>query len=99
MEANSPVLWIRDSLTVQTGKSRFLYIRKVTRSQAGNYICVSLTLNGNFSSPITTVNVLCEFLLCVLRATEWLLNKILYNLLFMLIELWNKSVKKFPQVC
>ncbi|KAL9964826.1 hypothetical protein ACROYT_G028517 [Oculina patagonica] len=58
METNSPVIWIKDSLRVQTGKSRFLYIRKVTRSQAGNYICVSLTPNGNFSSPITTVDVL-----------------------------------------
>ncbi|KAL9964482.1 hypothetical protein ACROYT_G028129 [Oculina patagonica] len=58
MEANSSVLWIKDSLPVQKGKSRFLYIRSVNRSQAGNYICVSLSSNGNLSSPITTVDVL-----------------------------------------
>ncbi|XP_078381595.1 protein amalgam-like [Oculina patagonica] len=58
METNSSVLWIRDSIPLQKGKSRFLYIRSVNRSQEGNYICVSLSSNGNFSSPITTVNVL-----------------------------------------
>ncbi|KAJ7381356.1 Hemicentin-1 [Desmophyllum pertusum] len=58
METNSSVLWIRDSIPVKTGGSKFLYIRSVNRSQAGNYVCVSISPNGNHTSPITTVDVL-----------------------------------------
>ena len=61
--ASSSVSWTRNGIPVQTGKNKFLYIKSVNRTHAGNYICVSLSPNGNHSSSITTVDVLCKFIL------------------------------------
>jgi len=49
---------MRDNIPVHTGQSMFLFIASVNRSQAGNYICVSLSPTGNRTSAITAVNVL-----------------------------------------
>jgi len=57
-KTSSSVLWTRNGIPVQTGKSRFLYIKIINRTDAGNYRCVSLSYDGNHSSPITTVDVL-----------------------------------------
>ena len=62
MESSSSVLWLRDNQPIRTGDNRFLFIKSISRSQAGNYICVSLSPNGNHSSPMTTVDVLCEYI-------------------------------------
>jgi len=55
---SSSVLWTRNGIPVQTEKSKFLYIKNVNRTHAGNYICVSLSHDGNHTSSITTVDVL-----------------------------------------
>ena len=60
-KTSSSVLWTRNGIPVQTGKSRFLYVKSINRTDAGNYICVSLSSDANHSSPITTVDVLCKF--------------------------------------
>lgn len=58
---SSSVSWTRNGIPVQTGKSKFLYIKSVNKTHAGNYICVSLSPDGNHSSFVTSVDVLCEF--------------------------------------
>ena len=66
---------------MQTEERKFLYIKSVNRTHAGNYICVSLSPDGNHSSPITTVDVLCEFLLYLdVVRTERLPNKFIFNI-------------------
>ena len=60
MKASSTIVWMRDNIPVHTGQSMFLFIASVNRSQAGNYICVSLSPTGNRTSAITAVNVLCK---------------------------------------
>ena len=61
LEASSTIVWMRDNIPVHTGQSMFLFIASVNRSQAGNYICVSLSPTGNRTSAITAVNVLCKY--------------------------------------
>ena len=61
MEARSTIVWIKDNIPVHTGQSMLLFIASVNRSQAGNYICVSLSPTGNRTSAITAVNVLCKY--------------------------------------
>ena len=83
METSSSVLWTRNGIPVQTGKSKFLYIKSINRTDAGNYICVSLSPDGNHSSPITTVDVLCKLVLYYdLVWTEQLLKNLLRMFIF-----------------
>ena len=63
MEASPSVVWLKDKVFIYTGHSKFLFLANVNRSQAGNYVCVSTSPSGNTSSPVTTVNVLCEYFL------------------------------------
>ena len=63
MEASPSVVWFKDKVSIYTGRSKFLFLANVNRSQAGNYVCVSTSPSGNTSSPVTTVNVLCEYFL------------------------------------
>ena len=63
MEASPSVVWFKDKVSIYTGHSKFLFLANVNRSQAGNYVCVSTSPSGNTSSPVTTVNVLCEYFL------------------------------------
>ena len=55
-KTSSSVLLTRNGIPVQTGKSRFLYIKSINRTDAGNYICVSLSSDGNHSSPYTLLD-------------------------------------------
>ena len=100
---SSSVLWTRNGIPVQKGKSNFLYIKSANRTHAGNYICVSLSPDGTHSSPITTVDVLCELLLYLdVVRTEWLLNKLLrmFKCNFLLICLVSHGTQnKLSQVC
>ena len=63
MEASPSVVWFKDKVSIYTGHNKFLFLANVNRSQAGNYVCVSTGPSGNTSSPVTTVNVLCEYFL------------------------------------
>ena len=60
MGTNSTLMWMKNNFPVRIGRSKFLVIGSVNRSQAGDYICVSLSSTGNSTSPLTAVNVLCE---------------------------------------
>ena len=60
-KASLTVIWMKDRRTIYTGQSKFLFIASVNRSQAGNYVCLSVNPTGNSTSPITTVNVVCEY--------------------------------------
>ena len=59
---------MKDKIPVQRGISKLLFIGSVNRSQAGNYVCISLSPTGNRTSPITAVNVLCEYMF---RIISW----------------------------
>lgn len=63
MEASPSVVWFKDKVPIYTGHKKFLFLANVNRSQAGNYVCDSTSPSGNTSSPVTTVNVLCEYFL------------------------------------
>ena len=83
METSSSVLWTRNGIPVQTGKSKFLSIKIINRTDAGNYICVSLSPDGNHSSPMTTVDVLCKLVLYYdLVWTEQLVKNLLRMFIF-----------------
>ena len=58
---NSSVMWLKENRPIKKGRNSFLVIQSINRSQAGNYMCVSLSQNGNHSSPFTAVDVLCEY--------------------------------------
>ena len=61
MYGRSSVSWLKDNKLIENEDEKTLFLGNVSRSQAGEYICVSLSLYGNHSSPVTTVDVLCEF--------------------------------------
>lgn len=50
---SSFLLWPKDKRPIKKGRKR---------SQAGDYMCVSLSQDGNHSSPFTAFDVLCEYL-------------------------------------
>ncbi|XP_022796182.1 fibroblast growth factor receptor 3-like [Stylophora pistillata] len=59
MESESSfVLWLKDNWPIKRGRKKFLFIQSIKRSQAGDYMCVSLSQDGNHSSPFTVVDVL-----------------------------------------
>ena len=62
IEGNPVVWWMKDNIPVNSGRSKFLFLESINRTQAGNYVCVSVNRNGNRTSSITTVNVLCKFI-------------------------------------
>ena len=61
VEARSYVIWLKDKVPVYAEQSKFLSLTNVNRLQGGNYSCVSINQAGNTTSPITTINVLCEY--------------------------------------
>ena len=105
MESSSSVLWLRDNKPIRTGDNRFLVIKSINRSQAGNYICVSLSPNGNHSSPFTTVDVLCESIFMLLSLSVLCLKEGLDLFIFYVFvrprdnTLENHSAFKFSNIC
>ena len=61
VEARSSVMWFKDKVPVYAEQSKFLSLTNVSRLQGGNYSCVSINQAGNTTSPVTTINVLCEY--------------------------------------
>ncbi|XP_022801985.1 protein amalgam-like [Stylophora pistillata] len=55
---NSSVMWLKDNRPMKKGRNSFLVIQSINRSQAGKYMCVSLSQDRNYSSPFTAVDVL-----------------------------------------
>lgn len=61
METESPfVLWLKDNRSIKKGRNKFLFIQSINRSQAGDYMFLSLSQDGYHCSPFTAVDVLCE---------------------------------------
>ncbi|CAH3168761.1 unnamed protein product, partial [Pocillopora meandrina] len=55
---STSVMWLKDNRLIEKGRNRFLFIQSINKSQAGSYMCVSMSQFGDHSPSFTAVDVL-----------------------------------------
>nr|XP_058941782.1 fibroblast growth factor receptor 3-like [Pocillopora verrucosa] len=55
---STSVMWLKDNRLIKKGRNRFLFIQSINKSQAGSYMCVSMSQFGDHSPSFTAVDVL-----------------------------------------
>lgn len=58
---STSVMWLKDNRLIEKGRNRFLFIQSINKSQAGSYMCVSMSQFRDHSPSFTAVDVLCEY--------------------------------------